>query len=128
SGSVVYGMRIGDMPSKIDIYLDAIEQIRFGQTTLKIIECPGHTPGHISLFNEQDRTLLTGDTIFKESIGRTDLPGGDYHQLMHSITKNIITLGDDVEIFPGHGGSTSIGQEVLYNPFIVEVINKEVNY
>ncbi len=128
AGSVIYGVTLGAMPQSIDIDLDGMEQISFGNTTLQIIPTPGHTPGHVSLFEPKQRVLFTGDTLFKESIGRTDLPGGDYSWIMESILKSIIPLGDDVEFFPGHGPSSTIGHEALYNPFVVEVINSEVNY
>ena len=72
--------------------------------------------------------MLTGDTLFRESIGRTDLPGGDYSWIMRSILDQLIVLGDEVKVYPGHGEETTIGHESLYNPFIVEVINKEVNF
>ncbi|MFI3332064.1 MAG: MBL fold metallo-hydrolase [Rikenellaceae bacterium] len=127
-GSVIYGVKVGAMPTTIDIDLKEQQQITFGNTTLQVIPTPGHTPGHVSLFEPQQRVLFTGDTLFKESIGRTDLPGGDYSWIMRSILESLITLGDDVEFFPGHGHSSTIGHEVLYNPFIVEVINSEVNY
>ena len=72
--------------------------------------------------------LFTGDTLFRESIGRTDLPGGDYSWIMKSILEEVVPLGDDVVIYPGHEGESTIGHEVLYNPFIVEVLNNEINY
>lgn len=128
SGSVVYGMRVGDMPSKIDIDLKGREEIKFGETVLKVIPTPGHTPGHVSLYEPNSKVLFTGDTLFKESIGRTDLPGGDYEALMTSILTAVVPLGDEVTVYPGHSESTTIGHETLYNPFIVEVINDEVNY
>ncbi len=127
-GSVVYGITIEEMPSTIDIDLDKCSQISFGNTTLEVIPTPGHTPGHVSLFAREEKILFTGDTLFKESIGRTDLPGGDYSWIMRSILESVITLGDDVKVFPGHGPSTTIGHETLYNPYIVEVLNNEVNY
>ncbi len=127
-GSVIYGVKVGAMPTIIDIDLDEKESISFGQTTLKVIATPGHTPGHVALFEPERRVLFTGDTLFKESIGRTDLPGGDYSWIMKSILESIIPLGDDVEFYPGHGASSTIGHEVLYNPFVVEVLNSEVNY
>ncbi|MFI3286465.1 MAG: MBL fold metallo-hydrolase [Rikenellaceae bacterium] len=127
-GSVIYGVKIGAMPTSIDIDLSEVNQISFGNTTLTVIPTPGHTPGHVSLFEPQQKVLFTGDTLFKESIGRTDLPGGDYSWIMKSILESLITLGDDVEFFPGHGPSSTIGHEVLYNPFVVEVLNAEVNY
>ncbi len=128
AGSVIYGIKLGAMPKSIDIDLDALSEISFGNTVLQIIPTPGHTPGHVSLFEPTQRVLFTGDTLFKESIGRTDLPGGDYSWIMESILKSIIPLGDDVEFFPGHGPSSTIGHEALYNPFVVEVLNAEVNY
>ena len=115
-------------PTKIDIDLDSMGGLRFGNTTLKIIHTPGHTPGHVSLYNEEMGVVLTGDTLFRESIGRTDLPGGDYSWIMRSILDKLIVLGDEVKVYPGHGEETTIGHESLYNPFIVEVINKEVNF
>ena len=115
-------------PTKIDIDLNTLEELHFGNTTMKIIHTPGHTPGHVSLYNEEMGVVLTGDTLFRESIGRTDLPGGDYSWIMRSILAKLIVLGDEVKVYPGHGEETTIGHESLYNPFIVEVINKEVNF
>ena len=66
--------------------------------------------------------------LFRESIGRTDLPGGDYSWIMRSILDILLPLGDEVHVYPGHGPESTIGHEVLYNPFIVEVLNEEVNY
>lgn len=126
SGSL-FGVPTGDMPQP-DADLDAAEEVRFGTTALKIIPVPGHTPGHVALFDPQSRTLFTGDTLFRESIGRTDLPGGDYSWIMRSILEQIVPLGDDVRVLAGHGEETTIGHETLYNPFIVEVLNNEVNY
>ena len=127
SGGMVYGLKCNEVPA-VDIDLDAIDSISFGATNLRIIKTPGHTPGHVVLFNEEAKSLFTGDTLFRESIGRTDLPGGDYSWIMKSILEEIVPLGDDVTIYPGHEDSSTIGHETLYNPFIVEVLNNEVNY
>lgn len=127
SGGMVYGLKCNEVPA-VDIDLDAMDSISFGATNLRIIKTPGHTPGHVVLFNEEAKSLFTGDTLFKESIGRTDLPGGDYSWIMKSILEEIVPLGDDVTIYPGHEDSSTIGHETLYNPFIVEVLNNEVNY
>lgn len=127
AGGMVYGIQCNEVPA-IDIDLDAVEDIRFGNTLLRVIKTPGHTPGHVVLFNAEDKSLFTGDTLFRESIGRTDLPGGDYSWIMKSILEEIVPLGDDVAIYPGHEDSSTIGHEVLYNPFIVEVLNNEINY
>lgn len=126
SGSI-FGVRIGAMPS-IDIDLDKTPEIRFGTTVLQAIATPGHTPGHMAFYEPQTKSLFTGDTLFRESIGRTDLPGGDYSWIMRSILDRLVPLGDDVQLFPGHGPTSDIGHETLCNPFIVEVLNHEVNY
>ena len=127
AGGMVYGIKCNEVPA-IDIDLDAVSELRFGDTLLRIIKTPGHTPGHVVLYNEATRTLFTGDTLFRESIGRTDLPGGDYSWIMKSIIEEILPLGDDVTIYPGHEAESTIGHESLYNPFIVEVLNNEINY
>ncbi len=127
SGSI-FGIEVGALPKKVDIDLDGIKELTFGNSTLQVIPTPGHTPGHVVLFNDATRTLFTGDTLFRESIGRTDLPGGDYSWIMRSIIDSIIPLGEDVRIYPGHGADSTISHEMLYNPFIVEVLNDEVNY
>lgn len=126
SGSV-FGVKIGEMPA-VDLDLDATPEIRFGQTVLQVIPTPGHTPGHVALYCPASKALFTGDTLFRESIGRTDLPGGDYSWIMRSILDRLVPLGDDVRVYPGHGPETTIGHEVLYNPFVVEVLNGEVNF
>ncbi len=124
----MFGMNDCTFPSSIDIDLEGLEEIKFGNTTLKVIPTPGHTPGHVALYNEQMGIVLTGDTLFRESIGRTDLPGGDYSWIMRSILDKLVPLGDTVKVYPGHGEESSIGHETLYNPFIVEVINEEVHF
>ena len=116
-----------DVP-QIDIDLDTIDTISFGETELKVIKTPGHTPGGVCLYHEQSSQLFSGDTLFRESIGRTDLPGGEYGTIIRSILSNIIPLGDEVTVYPGHSDKTTIGHESLYNPFVVEAINGEINY
>ena len=115
------------MPTTVDIDLATTDEVRFGNTTLRVIPTPGHTSGCVSLYHEESKSLFTGDTLFRESIGRTDLPGGDYPTIMNSIVKQILPLGDVVTIYPGHGDTSTIGHESLYNPFVVEVLNNEVN-
>jgi glyoxylase-like metal-dependent hydrolase (beta-lactamase superfamily II) len=127
SGGMVYGLKCNTVPA-IDIDLDEVDELRFGNTSLRIIKTPGHTPGHVVIFNEAEKTLFTGDTLFRESIGRTDLPGGDYSWIMKSILEQILPLGDDVTIYPGHEAESTIGHETLYNPFVTEVLNNEINY
>lgn len=124
---MMFGVKCAPVPA-IDIDLASVGEIKFGNTTLRVIDTPGHTPGHVSLYDEVTKSLFTGDTLFRESIGRTDLPGGDYSWIMRSILEQILPLGDDVTIYPGHGEKSDIGHETLYNPFVTEVLNNEVNY
>lgn len=127
-GAELFGVHAGPMPQTIDIDLDGRDTISFGETTLDIIATPGHTPGHVVFHHPAAKILFTGDTLFRESIGRTDMPGGDYTWIMRSILDKIMPLGDDVKIYPGHGDQSDLGHEALYNPFIVEVLNNEVRY
>ena len=124
----LFGIRAVDMPEKIDVDLEGMQSISFGQSELQIISTPGHTPGHVAFYEPNAKILFTGDTLFRESIGRTDLPGGDYSWIMKSILEKIMPLGDEVKVYPGHGETTDIGHESMYNPFVVEVMNQEVNY
>lgn len=126
--AMMFGLETPNMPEEVETDLSQSDVIRFGETELKVIPAAGHTPGGVALYNEQEGVLFTGDTLFRESIGRTDLPGGDYTALMNSILHNIIPLGDEVKVYPGHGESTNIGHESLYNPFVTEALNGEVNY
>lgn len=124
---MMFGVKCAPVPA-IDIDLDATDVITFGNTTLQVIKTPGHTPGHVALYNAEHKMLFTGDTLFRESIGRTDLPGGDYSWIMRSILEQILPLGDETTIYPGHGDKSDLGHETLYNPFITEVLNNEINY
>ena len=124
----MFGLEVGELPQTIDIDLASTEEIHFGNTTLRVTPTPGHTPGCVSLYHEESKSLFTGDTLFRESIGRTDLPGGDYPTIMQSILKKILPLGDEVVVYPGHGDKSNIGHESLYNPFVVEALNGEVNF
>lgn len=121
----MYGFQVDAVPA-VERDLEDGGEVSFGNTRLEVIHTPGHTPGHISLYQPDDKILFTGDTIFKESIGRTDLPGGNYAWIMKSIIDRILPLGEEVAIYPGHGPSSTLGHEMLYNPFITEVMEGEV--
>jgi hydroxyacylglutathione hydrolase len=95
-------------------------EINFGNTGLKMIFAPGHSPGSICFYNENEEKLIGGDVLFQLSIGRTDLPGGDSIQLLKSINERLFTLPDDVIVFPGHGPQTTIGYEKMCNPFLTD--------
>jgi hydroxyacylglutathione hydrolase len=105
-------------PPKIDKHWTDGEIYTVGELEFKVIHCPGHTPGHVVLFNEQEGKVFVGDCLFAGSIGRTDLPGGSTEQLMDSLMNKIMPLGDDVEVYSGHGPMTTIGRERLTNPFL----------
>jgi len=90
----------------------------FGNTHLTVMDTPGHTRGGVSFYNTEDKIVLSGDALFSGSIGRTDLPGGDYDQLMDSLLNKIVKLGDDFRVYPGHGPYTTIGKELASNPFL----------
>ena len=94
--------------------------ISFGKTFLKSIFTPGHSPGSFSFLHEESKSLLSGDVLFMQSIGRTDLPGGNYETLIRSIKEKIFTMDDDVVVYPGHGPATTVGEERLSNPFLTE--------
>ena len=99
-------------------YLEDEEIIHFGNSSLKVMVTPGHADGSVCLYNEPGQFVITGDVLFKETIGRTDLPSGDFDLLMKSIKTRLFTLPDEVVVWPGHGPETSIGYEKTFNPFI----------
>ncbi|MEO7507822.1 MAG: MBL fold metallo-hydrolase [Pyrinomonadaceae bacterium] len=113
----VLGLEFVDPPA-IDRYWQDGEDYSVGNLNFKIIHCPGHTPGHVVLFEAQERAVFVGDCLFAGSIGRTDLPGGSSDQLMDSIMNRIVPLGDDVTVYSGHGPATTIGEERRTNPFL----------
>ncbi len=99
-------------------YLEEGDILEFGESKLEILFTPGHAPGHICLFNKEERFIVSGDVLFNGSIGRTDLPGGDFDTLIESIKTKLMTLQDETIVYCGHGPSTSIGRERLSNPFL----------
>jgi glyoxylase-like metal-dependent hydrolase (beta-lactamase superfamily II) len=89
-----------------------------GPAEFHVLHTPGHTQGSISLWIPVENKLLAGDTLFLDSIGRTDLPGGDYEQILRSIHDKLLPLGDTTVVIPGHGPNTTIGRERARNPFL----------
>ena len=106
-------------PPRVDQFLEDGQSIEFGQDKVKVIHTPGHSPGSISLAGQG--FVLTGDALFNQSIGRTDLPGGDLDTLIRSITQRLFILDDTTIVYPGHGPETSIGDEKLANPFVGQI-------
>lgn len=94
------------------------DTVQVGNTTLQVLHCPGHTPGHVVFFSPADRLAIVGDVLFQNSIGRTDFPGGNHQQLIDSIREKLFPLGDDVGFVPGHGPMSTFGDERRYNPFV----------
>lgn len=105
-------------PPPVDKYFEDGQIYQVGTIEFQVIHCPGHTPGHIVLFATKERKVFVGDVLFAGSVGRTDLPGGSTEQLMNSIMNKLLPLGDDVEVYSGHGPVTTIGKERTTNPFL----------
>jgi len=100
------------------IFLKEGEVIKLDDDELKVIFAPGHSPGSICYYCESQKFVISGDVLFRLSIGRSDLPGGDFDTLINSIKQKLFTLPDDVKVFPGHGEPTTIGFEKMNNPFL----------
>ena len=103
-------------PPKVDGFLRDSDVLEFGDVKVRVLHTPGHSPGSISLSGQG--FVMTGDALFNQSIGRTDLPGGDLDTLVHSIKQKLFSLGDETVVYPGHGPETTIGDEKLANPFV----------
>lgn len=104
--------------AEVDEFLKEENNLTLDEITLKMIEVPGHSPGHLIFYNEDRKVIIGGDILFRESIGRTDLPGGNHEDLLRNIQEKVYTLPEEVEILPGHGPSTTIGHEKVHNPFV----------
>ncbi len=100
-----------------DRLLETDEQIRFGESELKMMFVPGHAPGHIAFYDKSKEFIIGGDVLFEGSIGRTDLPGGDFDTLINSIHAQFFEFPNETIVYSGHGGSTTIGEEKRTNPF-----------
>ena len=112
-----------ETPPPVDEYWTDGQTYEVGELQFKVLHCPGHTPGHVVLYEPQERKVFVGDVLFAGSIGRTDLPGGSTEQLLDSIKTKLLTLPDDVTVYSGHGPLTTIGEERLTNPFLTGVYN-----
>lgn len=117
--SQLYQIQLNPSP-EIEIFLNEGDTINFGNSEMKILFTPGHSPGSVSFYSEADKIVISGDVLFERSIGRTDLPGGSYDTLISSIVNKLLPLGDDVKVYSGHGNVTSIGAEKKLNPFLRE--------
>ena len=102
------------------MWLSDGQVIDIGEISLSVIHTPGHTPGHVVFYHPETKTAFVGDVIFKDSVGRTDFPGGNEKELIDSIYNKLLPLGDDVTFIPGHGENSTFGRERKMNPYLVE--------
>ncbi len=114
----MFGLPIPMSDLQIDKDLKDGEKIQLGDEHISILHVPGHSPGSVVLYAPQSNFIISGDVLFNTSIGRTDLPGGNYAQLINAINNKLMTLPDDVIVYPGHGPETSIGYEKQNNPYL----------
>jgi len=114
--ALLFGLSM-QMPPEPAGYLTDGQKISFGETELKVLHVPGHAAGSLAFYCEKDNVVFTGDSLFSGSIGRTDLPGGNYDTLIESIRSKLLILPPDTIVYPGHGDSTTIGGEIRYNPY-----------
>ncbi len=113
-----YGVPFPRLSPSPSAFLEEGDVVAFGKVQLEVLHTPGHSPGSVCFFCRHTQQLIAGDVLFFESIGRTDLPGGDHDTLIETIIHKLLPLGDSVQVFPGHGPATSIGYERLHNPFL----------
>lgn len=116
-GAAMFGMHIGTPPEP-NLRLKQGQILSLEEYKFEVRHCPGHTPGHVVFYCAAEKVVFCGDVIFWGSIGRTDLPGGDFDHLIHSIRTQILTLPDETRLLSGHGGETTVGVERRDNPFL----------
>lgn len=113
-----FGMVRHMRPVTIDRPLADGDTIRIGQSTLQVLHVPGHSPGGIALYDKEDGWVISGDSLFRNSIGRTDFEGGNRMQLVNAIHSKLLSLPDDTVVLPGHGPASTIGREKVENPYL----------
>lgn len=113
-----WGIDLPDYNLEIKHCINDGDVLTFGQSELKALHVPGHSPGSIVFYSEKDAFCIGGDVLFQCSVGRSDLWGGDEYTLLSSIRQKILTLPEDTTIFPGHGHATTVGDEKRYNPYL----------
>ncbi|MDE6161538.1 MAG: MBL fold metallo-hydrolase [Muribaculaceae bacterium] len=131
AADAILGVSIAGQAARFGIYMPESEAVRasidltdgdivkFGAESLQVLAVPGHSCGGIALYSRAGKVVFTGDSLFRRSIGRTDLPGGNHNELIDSVRSHLLTLPPDTLVLPGHGPSTTIGEELLGNPFVV---------
>lgn len=118
----LFGVEGIEQSPEPEVWLEEGMKVNFGETVLDVLFVPGHSAGHIAFVDKKQKMVIGGDVLFQGSIGRTDLPGGDFHTLIKSIKTKLFPLGDDYVIYPGHGPETTIGEERKFNPFCGEKV------
>lgn len=113
-----FGVELQENPPALGGYLKDNDIITFGNTSLKVIHVPGHSPGGVVFYNEAAKIMIAGDVLFHGSVGRSDLPGGSYYDLINGIQTRLMIYPDEVKVYPGHGPATTIGNERVSNPFL----------
>lgn len=116
--AAMYGVPCDESP-KPENFIEANQKFLLGNYLFETLYTPGHSPGSVSFYNKENKLLLSGDVLFQNSIGRTDLPGGNHETLLKSIREKLFVLDDDVKVYSGHGPSTTIGYEKRNNPFLI---------
>lgn len=118
TSGLMYDMPFDNYTGDINL-LNEGEIIKLGNDELKILLTPGHSPGSLSFYCDKNKFVISGDALFKNSVGRSDLPGGNHEQLIESIKKNLLTLPEDTIVYSGHGPVTTVGAEKKENPYLV---------
>ncbi|MCD7971750.1 MAG: MBL fold metallo-hydrolase [Candidatus Azobacteroides sp.] len=118
SQAALFGFSVEEDPVSLKNYLDEKDTVLFGNSSFKIMHVPGHSPGSLVFYSPAAGILFAGDVLFQGSIGRTDLPGGNYDVLMKSLKDKVLTLPEETVVYPGHGYATSIQKEKYTNPFL----------
>lgn len=116
-GAELFGLRPASSPAPDRLVQDG-DVIAVGRCTFQVLHTPGHSPGSISLYSGDEKSVFVGDVLFAQGVGRTDLPGGDWKTLLASIRGRLLELADDTTVYPGHGPVTTIGRERQSNPFL----------
>lgn len=116
--ATTYGLPYEESPLPKQ-FLNEGEFVKFGNTTFEMLFTPGHSPGSITFYSRENKFIICGDVLFYGSIGRTDLPGGNFETLIRSIKEKLFPLGDEIKVYNGHGPATTIGFERENNPFLV---------
>jgi glyoxylase-like metal-dependent hydrolase (beta-lactamase superfamily II) len=117
--SLMFGIEMENI-SEADCFVSEGEKVRFGDSEVEILHIPGHSPGHIVLYSPKEQFLIAGDVLFAGSIGRSDLPGGNYLNLIRNIKEKLMILPGETLVYSGHGPDSSIGNEKINNPFLNE--------